>query len=182
MERDWAFSSCHSSEASAGAARDPKPVSIFCLSGEALLPSARTGEPLKKPAAARIEAKEPLNKSAAARMETKILSTFVDRIFASSSGYGKDGFHGKTHLLSQVRFSVTRVRKRWIRIFDRWIQTSERSPYPCPRSLRCADTVQLTYTPPVLSLNNNGGMRKAYPLGCVSLSVGRNPVRGNPYP
>ena len=91
MERDWAFSSCRSSGASAGAARDPKPVSIFCLSGEALLPSARTKDPLKKPAAARIEA--------------KILSTFVDRSFASSSGYGKDGFHGKTHLLSQVRFS-----------------------------------------------------------------------------
>ena len=71
MERDWAFSSCRSSEASAGAARDPKPVSIFCLSGEALLPSARTKDPLKKSAAARIEAKEPLNKSAAARIETK---------------------------------------------------------------------------------------------------------------
>ena len=91
MERDWAFSSCRSSGAFAGAARDPRPVSIFCLSGEALLPSARTKEPLKKPAAARIEA--------------KLLSTFVDRSFASSSGYGKDGFHGKTHLLSQVRFS-----------------------------------------------------------------------------
>ncbi len=71
MERDWAFSSCRSSEASAGAARDPKPVSIFCLSGEALLPSARTKDPLKKSAAARIEAKEPLNKSAAARIEAK---------------------------------------------------------------------------------------------------------------
>ena len=46
-----------------------------------------------------------MKKSVAARIEAKILSTFVDRIFALSSGYGKDGFHGKTHLLSQVRFS-----------------------------------------------------------------------------
>ena len=135
MERDWAFSSCRSS----GGAGHPQaqlvirsPFPFFAYPGEALLPSARTREPLKKPAAVCIEAKEPLNKiGCGARQKQKILSTFVDRIFAfRPAGTGKDGFHGKTHLLSQVRFSVNGVRKRWICVFDRWIRTLEAFFFP----------------------------------------------------